>query len=171
MKYKVSVIKKIAFLVMTMALAVAMVACQAAAPGKPGETGEPGEAGGVPPRSIEDIADASLMLAGPMATKAIVVTNNFNDPDAKAGDSLDLSAKSSDETKVTVATSGMTVTVTAVALGSANVTRDGNRQRQLDRKGHIQGDGMAASIAPDIIGGVAGCMVWVQTTILLRLEN
>ena len=107
MKYKVSVIKKIAFLVMTMALA----------PGKPGETGEPGEAGGVPPRSIEDIADVSLMLAGPMATKAIVVTNNFNDPDAKAGDSLDLSAKSSDETIVTVATSGMTVTVTAVAPG------------------------------------------------------
>ena len=34
MKYKVSVIKKIAFLVMTMALAVAMVACQGAV-GKP----------------------------------------------------------------------------------------------------------------------------------------
>ena len=31
MKYKVSVIKKIAFLVMTMALAVAMVACSGAA--------------------------------------------------------------------------------------------------------------------------------------------
>ena len=44
MKYKVSVIKKIAFLVMTMALAVAMVACQAATP-KPGEQGDPGEQG------------------------------------------------------------------------------------------------------------------------------
>ena len=41
MKYKVSVIKKIAFLVMTMALAVAIVACQGAA-GTPGEPGEPG---------------------------------------------------------------------------------------------------------------------------------
>ena len=39
MKYKVSVIKKIAFLVMTMALAVAMVACSGAV-GKPGEAGE-----------------------------------------------------------------------------------------------------------------------------------
>ena len=38
MKYKVSVIKKIAFLVMTMALAVAMVACSGAA-GKPGPAG------------------------------------------------------------------------------------------------------------------------------------
>ena len=70
MKYKVSVIKKIAFLVMTMALAPGKA-------GEPGEPGEPGEAGGVPPRSIEDIADVSLKLAGPMATKAIVVTNNF----------------------------------------------------------------------------------------------
>ena len=41
MKYKVSVIKKIAFLVMTMALAVAMVACSGAA-GKPGPAGPPG---------------------------------------------------------------------------------------------------------------------------------
>ena len=163
MKYKVSVIKKIAFLVMTMALAVALVACQAATPGKagePGEPGEPGEAGGVPPRSIEDIADVSLKLAGPMATKAIVVTNNFNDPDAKAGDSLDLSAKSSDETIVTVATSGMTVTVTAVALGEANVTVTVTDKDSLTAKDTFKVT-VAASIAPEIIETLPD--IWLGT--------
>ena len=42
MKYKVSVIKKIAFLVMTMALAVAMVACQRRCRAQPGEPGRCG---------------------------------------------------------------------------------------------------------------------------------
>ena len=51
MKYKVSVIKKIAFLVMTMALAVAMVACSGAAgtPGPAGPAGPPGEPGTTDP--------------------------------------------------------------------------------------------------------------------------
>ena len=44
MKYKVSVIKKIAFLVMTMALAGAMVACKGAV----GPAGPPGPAGDTP---------------------------------------------------------------------------------------------------------------------------
>ena len=71
MKYKVSVIKKIAFLVMTMALAVAMVACSGGYAGQvPGEPGEPGRARRGPVesrrRSIEDIADVSLKTpAGP----------------------------------------------------------------------------------------------------------
>ena len=47
MKYKVSVIKKIAFLVMTMALAVAMVACSGAV-GKQGPPGPAGPAGDTP---------------------------------------------------------------------------------------------------------------------------
>ena len=93
----------------------------------------------------------SLKLAGPMATKAIVVTNNFNDPDAKAGDSLDLSAKSSDETIVTVATSGMTVTVTAVALGrSRHVTVTVTDKDSLTAKDTFKVT-VAASIAPEII--------------------
>ena len=45
MKYKVSVIKKIAFLVMTMALAVAMVACSPGPSATPGEAGPAGEQG------------------------------------------------------------------------------------------------------------------------------
>ena len=53
MKYKVSVIKKIAFLVMTMALAVAMVACSGAV----GTKGEPGPAGPAGPAGTTDPTD------------------------------------------------------------------------------------------------------------------
>ena len=42
MKYKVSVVRKITFLLMTMALAVAMVACEGAV-GPKGDPGDPGD--------------------------------------------------------------------------------------------------------------------------------
>ena len=62
MKYKVSVIKKIAFLVMTMALAVAMVACSGAV-GKPGPAGPAGPAADETPTPTP---------AGPTVTTPIV---------------------------------------------------------------------------------------------------
>ena len=109
---------------------------------------------------VSVIKKIALKLAGPMATKAIVVTNNFNDPDAKAGDSLDLSAKSSDETIVTVATSGMTVTVTAVALGEANVTVTVTDKDSLTAKDTFKVT-VAASIAPEIIEKLPD--IWLGT--------
>ena len=63
MKYKVSVIKKIAFLVMTMALAVALVACSGAV-GKPGEAGAAGAAADPvpqPPYVALEIADVTVV--------------------------------------------------------------------------------------------------------------
>ena len=167
MKYKFGVVKRITLLLMTMALAVAMVACQAGAPGEagepglPGEPGPPGPAGAVPPRSVADIADASLMLAGPMATKTIDVTNNFDDPDAKPGDpALLVTATSSDVTIVTTSVAGMKVTITAVALGSADVTVMVTDKDSLTAKNTFAVT-VAPSIPPDLIEKLPD--VWLGT--------
>ena len=142
-----------------MALAVAMVACQGAV-GEPGQSGQPGQPGGVPPRSIEAIQDVSLMLAGPMATKAIDVTNNFDDPDAEVGDSLIVTATSSKETIVTASVSGMMVTVTAVALGEADVTVTVTDKDSLTAKDTFKVT-VAPSIAPELIEELPN--VWMGT--------
>ena len=74
MKYKVSVIKKIAFLVMTMALAVALVACSSG-PGSTGPAGPQGEQG---PPGTTDPTDPQL---GDSPVAAITTAHplRFND--------------------------------------------------------------------------------------------
>ena len=68
---------------MTMALAVVMIACEAAAgkpgdPGQPGAPGEPGEPGGVPPSVEEPISDLGLLTTGTMATHTIDLDKHFS---------------------------------------------------------------------------------------------
>ena len=76
MKYKVSVIKKIAFLVMTMALAVAMVACQGAV-GKPGEGDPPAKAAdGLRPKP-----ESAAQSLRPGTTDTINLNDYFSDPE------------------------------------------------------------------------------------------
>ena len=88
MKYKVSVIKKIAFLVMTMALAVAMVACSGAV-GKPGPEGPKGDPGGEP-AGTPDPGDPTTTL-GPMPVQIVEQIGSlaftFNDDAKKKIDS------------------------------------------------------------------------------------
>jgi hypothetical protein len=80
MKYKVNVIKKIAFLVMTMALAVAMVACSGAA-GTPGPAGPPGEQGAPgTPAEPGDPTTEPQPGDSPVDTIKDMYTFRFNDP-------------------------------------------------------------------------------------------
>ena len=130
MKYKFGVVKRITLLLMTMALAVAMVACEAAAgkpgeagtPGQPGQPGAPGEPGGVPPSLDEAIGDQKLAASGAMATMDIDLNVHFYDPDGAEGESLTYAASSSDTEKVTATVTGSTLTLTAVAVGTAKIT-------------------------------------------------
>ena len=75
MKYKVSVIKKIAFLVMTMALAVAMVACRvlSASPASPGPaTRDQGPAGSeaIPDMTPTRAGDANYASRWPRSLRS-----------------------------------------------------------------------------------------------------
>ena len=111
---------------MTMALAVAMVACEAAA-GKPGEAGkagkagEAGEPGGVPPSVDEAIGDVSLTASGSMATMNINLGLHFYDPDGDDA-ALTYEASSSDTDTVTTSVTDSTLSLTAVAVGTAKIT-------------------------------------------------
>ena len=112
---------------MTMALAVAMVACQAAAgkPGEPGEAGQPGapgEPGGVPPSLDDAIGDQKLAASGAMASVDIDLDEHFYDPDGVEGETLTYVASSSAPEKVTATVTGSTLTLTAVAVGPAKIT-------------------------------------------------
>ena len=83
MKYKFGVVKRITLLLMTMALAVAMVACQAATP-KPaeqGEQGEQGEAGPVGPPGTTDNDPPMATMDLPMVYLAL--TGSGKVPDKK----------------------------------------------------------------------------------------
>ena len=113
MKYKVSVIKKIAFLVMTMALAVAMVACQAAV-GKPGEADSPDKAAEPPTKT--GIGSLSLR---PGITETINLNDYFSDPE---GEALSYDVESSDPAKVMATETGGTLTLVANSVGMARVT-------------------------------------------------
>ena len=82
MKYKVSVIKKIAFLVMTMALAGAMVACKGAV----GPAGPPGPAGDTPTTTppTTDAADDTPPTTTPPTTATSDGDDANRDSDAAA---------------------------------------------------------------------------------------
>ena len=82
----------------------------------------PSQANGAPVVA-NAIADQSVTVGG---TATVALASVFSDPD---GDSLTLSALSSDTAKATVAISSTTLTLTGVAAGTANVTvtaNDGN---------------------------------------------
>ena len=140
MKYKVSVIKKIAFLVMTMALAGAMVACKGAV----GPAGPPGPAGDTPtpttpttptptppptppPTTPPPTTPGNPTYAGVASLSVAVglevpidLSAAFSDPD---GDTLTFSDDASSDTAVaTVALSGSTLTITAVAAGTSTIS-------------------------------------------------
>jgi hypothetical protein len=132
---KLSVVaKRVTILLMTMALAVAMVACQAATP-KPGEKGDPGTPGeqgpkgdpgttnNEPPMPSKALSMVYLALAGTgKMEKAgpIDLSKHFTDKENAA---LTYKADSSDKTKATAAVdnSGM-LTVTGTGAGSAKIT-------------------------------------------------
>ena len=116
MKYKVSVIKKIAFLVMTMALAVAMVACQGAV-GTAGKDGK--DAPGIEPQVVNGgIPDTEVDVG---KSKRMDVSGHFNDPD---GDNaiITYSPATSDAEFATAEISGKTVTVMGIKEGMAIIT-------------------------------------------------
>lgn len=100
MTQMVNVVKKTAFLMMTMALAVAMAACPAATPtpgdkgdpGTPGERGpqgEPGTSDNNPPMQVKDLPMAYVALGGNGATpdkmtEAIDLSKYFEDAETPA---------------------------------------------------------------------------------------
>ena len=110
MKYKVNVVMKIAFLFMTTALAVAMVACQAATPAK-----TPVTLGG---DGLDDMSFPDF-VAGTDTAAAQTVTitgSHFK------GTNLDYSASSSNKNVATAKAVGNVVTVTPKIAGTARVT-------------------------------------------------
>ena len=106
-------------LMVTMALAGAMVACKAAAPGKAGEQGEPGKPADPalqPPYVALEIPDLPGLVEG--TSNEVDLSKAFRDPEGKT---LVLDAESGDETKATVDVSGTTLTVTGVGVGTTSV--------------------------------------------------
>ena len=117
--------KRVVILMMTMALAVAMVACKAAAPGEagapgaPGTPGQPGEPAPRLPYLNTGFADVELAATGEMATMSITLAGHFVDPHEGA---LTYSASSEPSDVVETSVSGNTLTLTAVKEGTATVT-------------------------------------------------
>ena len=105
MKYKVNVIKKITFLLMTIGLAVAMVACQDAVSLK-----TPVTLGGA---GLEDMSFA----AGVTASQTVTITSRHF-----KGTKLDYTASSSNMNVAATNVSGSDVTVTPIGPGTATVT-------------------------------------------------
>ena len=99
---------------MTMALAVAMVACQAAV-GKPGEADPPGKAADEPPTKT-GIGSQSLR---PGTTETINLNDYFSDPE---GEALSYDVESSDPAKVIATETDGTLTLVANSVGMARVT-------------------------------------------------
>ena len=97
-------------------LLFALTACEEAVEPKPPP---PKTAAPIVTKPIEDV---SLTLASRSAVKVIDVAGNFGDPDAKEGDRLAFTAKSSNTAIVTVSVDGSKITVTAVTLGRVDVT-------------------------------------------------
>ena len=138
-----------------------MVACQAAVgkQGPPGEDAPPADPAKsiVAPRLIEAIPDQSLMETGPLATTVIDVTANFDDPDVKEGESLNVTAESDDPTTVTARAAGMQVTLTAVKLGETNVTVTVTDKDELTAKGQQPGSAAQGHEESDIRYVSNGC--------------
>ena len=110
-----------ATLIMTMALAVVMIACEAAAgkPGEAGEAGPPGEPAPKLPYLTKGFSPVELAATGEMATKSISLAGHFTDPHEGQ---LTYSASPEPSGVVTTAVSDSTLTLTAVGEGKATVT-------------------------------------------------
>ena len=135
MKYSVSVVKRITLLIMTLALAVAMVACTGAtsvkgetgatgAQGETGPAGPPGESSNEAPMAIADkpFKNVYLALGGAGAKPAsgdIDPSGHFSDAEKAA---LTFEAMSSDESVATVTVTAGMLSVTGKGAGSATVT-------------------------------------------------
>ena len=115
----VSVVKKITLLLMTMALAVAMVACSGAVgkPGEAGKAGEPGKAALQPPYVALEIDDVTV-VQGISATVTESLSMAFRDPEGKT---LIFSAEPGKPAIATAAVSGAMLTVTGVGVGTTSV--------------------------------------------------
>ena len=100
---------------MTMALAVALVACQGAA-GVAGEPGAPGAPALLPPLAVGEIGAKALTVDGSDTTD---LSGYFSDAQGQA---LSYTATSSMPTFATAAVAEMTLTVTAVAEGTSTIT-------------------------------------------------
>ena len=119
LSFGVSVVKKITLLLMTMALAVAMVACKGAAgvDGKDASTPPPVKIP-VGPVSVGTIPDLSLMVEG---TNMVDLNDAFNEPQSEALTFTATSDKPAIATATVDKATGI-LTVTAVAVGPAKVT-------------------------------------------------
>ena len=111
MKCKVSVVKKITLLLMTMALAVAMVACQAATPVEK----TPVALGGA---TLSDMSFPDFVAGSDTAAaKTVTLTSSHF-----RGTNLKYTASSSNASVATATVSGSVVTVTPKGAGTATVT-------------------------------------------------
>ena len=107
---------------MTMALAIALVACQAATPAKAGDKGEQGPAGDPAPMLPyleKGFADVELAATGAMATTDVDLAGRFVDPHKGQ---LTYSASADPADVVDTSVTGSTLTLTAMKEGTAKVT-------------------------------------------------
>ena len=120
MKYRISAIKPISLLLTTTALAVAIMACEEAAP-RQEEPAEPSKPAGVPPSIYEPLNDVSLTASGSRAVMDIDLDHHFYDPDGKDGETLTYEASSSDSDTVKASLAGRTLILRAMAVGTAKI--------------------------------------------------
>ena len=114
--------KRVAMLVLTLSLAVAIVACQGAVgpAGEPGEPGEPGKSGETPKLPPVLLAPfPAVMLVEEGVDKTVDASLHFHDPE---GGALAYTASSSDESVATAEVAGSMVTIGPEAMGDAIVT-------------------------------------------------
>ena len=135
--------KRVVILMMTMALAVAMVACEAAA-GKPGERGPTGEPAKQPPYVVLELPDLPGLVQGMSDT--VDLSKAFGDPDGKT---LTLSATSNDPATATASVSGTTLTVTGVKVGTTAVVVTATDADDLSVSQSVQVTVTAAPPEPD----------------------
>ena len=121
---KVSItVKRAVILLMTMALAVVFVACQAAAPKpadpEPGPAGPAGEPAPKLPYLTTGFPDVPLAETGSLNTATVDLAGHFTDPH---NGELTYAASSAPAGVVSTSVSGSTLTLTAVKEGAATVT-------------------------------------------------
>ena len=135
--------KKVVILLMTMALAVAFVACQGAA-GVPGEPGTPGAPAKQAPYVALELPDLPGLVQGTSDT--VDLSKAFGDPDKQT---LTLSATSSDTAIVDASVSGTTLTVTGVGVGTTSVVVTATDTDDLSVAQSVQVTVTAAPPEPD----------------------